>query len=47
MSGINAASPVGQPNWRPSAGATGQGQPEAKADFGKVVNNAINSAINP
>jgi len=42
MSGINAASPVGGPNWRPNAAATGQGQAEAKVNFGKVVNNAIN-----
>lgn len=42
MSGINAVSPVGGPNWRPNAAATGQGQAEAKVNFGKVVNNAIN-----
>ena len=43
MSGINATSPVGLPNWRPNAaGATGQSQSDPKVDFGKVVHNAIN-----
>jgi flagellar hook-basal body complex protein FliE len=42
MSGINAASPVGRPNWKPNAAATGQDQAQGKVDFGKVVNNAIN-----
>ena len=41
MSGINAASPVGRPNWRPNAAATGQGQAEAKLDFGKVTQSVI------